>query len=89
MKIFKVEHCYMQSGEPIRCPHCGGTDLQGEVSEIANGHIAEESTRCTGCNKIIAFWAYGSYQPSPHFIYHRSKVVKSVINWFIKKGFTK
>ena len=39
--------------------------------------------------KSIAFWAYGLYQPTPHLIYHSNKAVKTVINWFIKKGFTK
>lgn len=85
----KIEHCYEPDGTPIRCPHCGCTNLQGEVHAIVNGNIAEESTTCVGCGEHLSFWAYGSYQPSPHFIYHRSKVVKSVINWFIKKGFTK
>lgn len=89
MKIFKVEHCYMQSGEPIRCPHCGGTDFQGEVADIVSGHVAEEYTRCRGCMKIVSFWAYGSYEPHPHIIYHPVKVVKNAINWFIIKGFFK
>lgn len=85
----KIEHCYEPDGTPTRCPHCGCTDLQCEVHVIVNGHIAEESTTCVGCGEHLSFWAYGSYQPTPHLIYHSNKAVKSVINWFIKKGFTK
>lgn len=90
MKLFdKIEHCYNPDGEPIRCTYCGGTNFQGEITEIVAGNIAEEHTRCTDCGKFVAFWAYGSYEPMPHLIYHPVKIVKDVVNWFIIKGFTK
>ncbi|WBF81377.1 hypothetical protein HNDCFFNB_00080 [Citrobacter phage BSwM KMM2] len=90
MKILSgVSQCYMNDGEPVKCCHCGGENFQGEVSEIVSGNVAEEYTRCCGCGKILSFWAYGSYEPQPHLIYHPNRIVKRVLNWFIIKGFTK
>lgn len=89
MKLFeKFEHCYSQDGEPLKCPHCGGTNFQGEITEIVAGNVAEEYTRCTDCNNIISFWSYGGYEPQPHLVFHPVKFVKNIANWFIVKGFT-
>lgn len=55
---------YTPEGEPIKCIHCEGTALKESVVDTIDGHtVCEFDVICESCKEIIAYWAFGFYDP--------------------------
>lgn len=64
----KHEDCYAEDGSPIRCPHCRGESFREKVIDQLDlcggyGPVTESETICNQCGAVVAYWAFGSYQP--------------------------
>lgn len=61
---------YDADGMCIKCPNCGSDgpfkDLTMDLIDVYNGSgpATEIQINCTHCNENVAYWAYGSYDPS-------------------------
>lgn len=58
--------CYTSSGQPVKCPACGSTNIVATVEAVvdlyqAHGPTAEASYACADCSAPLAYWAYGSF----------------------------
>ena len=63
-KHFDSEH-YYPDGCPKKCKHCGIPDVFSKVEayECDGSDVPEASLYCEGCNTLIGYWVYGSYDP--------------------------
>lgn len=61
----KINEFYREDGTPIMCHHCGHEKFKDRVIDRidAYGPISEFEEICVNCGKIVAYWAYGSYDP--------------------------
>lgn len=59
---------YDAEGNPKACPYCEKKLFKHEVKSIAGGQISEYEIRCGGCSAVIAYWAYGSFDPAYYTI---------------------
>ena len=54
---------YAKGGEPKKCRTCGGTSF-GQTTKAYVGHVAAEiEYHCEQCSSIVAYWAYGYFDP--------------------------
>lgn len=59
-KYFDSEN-YYPDGCPKKCKHCGIPDLASKTEAVDGGLVTEAGLYCEGCNTLIGYWAYGSY----------------------------
>ena len=56
------------SYEPKKCKHCGATEFRRETRDMMEawgGMIETEfAVICNTCEHVVAYWAYGDYDPS-------------------------
>lgn len=45
-----------------RCPKCGCRSTTEHPLDYINYMVCESEIRCTNCNELLDFWAYGSSQ---------------------------
>lgn len=56
---------YQPDGHPIMCYACGGEWLIERTISTCGGHTPSEvETVCVWCETVVAYWAYGGYDPS-------------------------
>ncbi len=58
-----IERYYDSDGAPVMCIYCGCDDIEIDVKEYVQEHIAEYYENCNGCGKELGFWAYGHSHP--------------------------
>lgn len=46
-----------------RCPKCGCEKIKGRVTAREGHVIYEQEFSCSVCNEVVAYWAYGYYDP--------------------------
>ena len=60
---------HRDDGSPIECPICGShefkvIDLDWIDSYNGMGPVTEQEYRCMSCDELVAYWAYGYFDPS-------------------------
>lgn len=61
------EEHYNADGSPKKCSNCGCTDFDIKIIDTSNGIVCEHSEFCVECKENVAYWSYGSYDPSYGF----------------------
>ncbi len=63
-----ARECYKKDGQPTKCVTCGCSDIDEIVEDRINYIPCEKSFRCRRCGTMLAYWAYGSFDPAynPH-----------------------
>lgn len=61
--------CYTEDGAPVKCWKCGSAEQQEVVRDFLDvfqgqGPVCEYEVFCADCGTSIAYWAYGSFDPS-------------------------
>lgn len=55
---------YASTGYPLRCPNCGSKQIKSVAKSIDGGYTSEEEHVCRKCNIVVAYWAYGAFDPN-------------------------
>lgn len=50
-----------ENSEPIKCIHCGSTDLEDCEFYKEDYYVVEYTKKCKHCKEILGHWAYGSW----------------------------
>lgn len=62
--------CYYEDGAPKMCWHCGHTEFNDITRDFIDfgvpggGPATEVEYKCKSCDQTVAYWAYGSFDPS-------------------------
>lgn len=62
--------CYSSEGATLKCFKCGSTNIKHVTRDVipvldnGTGPECEFSEECADCGTILAYWAYGSYDPT-------------------------
>jgi hypothetical protein len=62
-----INEFYDKDGNPKKCMYCGSSDIKSEIKEQINYTPCEISYTCKYCEKEIAYWAYGYFDP--YYVY--------------------
>jgi len=57
------ETVYDTDGTPKRCTKCGCKDFDVHVLDAIEWTVCEEKYICKDCGAVVAFWAYGYFNP--------------------------
>lgn len=63
---FSLKSNYEKDGLPIRCPHCHSKSFSEDVVASIDGYLSpacEIEYICDKCSRVIAYWAYGGFDP--------------------------
>ena len=59
-----LKEFYTEEGEPIKCINCGATAIKTKTMGWEANVVSEVQYFCGSCEEIIAYWAYGYFDPS-------------------------
>lgn len=54
---------YDDDGWPKKCPKCRCKRIDSGTIDTINGTVSEEEFRCHSCGTVVAYWAYGYFDP--------------------------
>ena len=58
-----VEEGYIdKSGYPLKCKHCGSTDLEHITVDRIDYTVCEKKVVCNRCKQLTGYWAYGYWE---------------------------
>ena len=68
MRLFKysLTSNYDKQGHCIRCPDCHSHNIESKITDHIDGlwsPASEIEYYCADCEIVVAYWAYGSYDP--------------------------
>ena len=56
----QIEDGYIASdGEPLKCPSCGGNNLEEKTVDSIGYTVAEKICYCGDCWQNLGYWAHG------------------------------
>ncbi len=59
-----MSECFSNDGSPKCCPCCGSTWFYDKIYGYSEWGRMEFEVFCMWCGDSLAYWAYGSYNPS-------------------------
>ena len=52
-----------EDGEPLRCECCSYWEFDDKVIDRMDWTLLEFERRCSKCNTVCGYWAYGYWEP--------------------------